>query len=335
MNGAAQASAGIERVLARLRWMRASGIWPNGRRYLWTDAFGLVLLVSLYRVTNDARYLDEARDLVAKVERILGRPRGLRIGEAADRDGQYFHYLAMWIFALGRLGRIEPEYRDRAVRVVREIHDAFVTPGVGVAWKMEEDLSAPYPGYGIGALDPFHGYVVYRLLDDPALEREIAEMRDLVQRSYRELVITQDPGLGMMLWISHFFPEEEWSRVQRARALEILDRMWIEFEGFFCREPRMRTVKFAFTNYGVAIGLRAVGAMPERVERLRRFFASYRSGDEYDMEAITHVMACSADHPGELLCVRPGELGSRHAAEKNGPANESPKWRTRHGPTHE
>jgi hypothetical protein len=62
-------------------------------------------------------------------------------------------------------------------------------------------------------------------------------------------------------------------------------------------------VKFAFTNYGVSIGLQAVGEMPERVDKLQRFFAEYRSGDEYDTEAITHVMACSSAFPGELLRV--------------------------------
>jgi hypothetical protein len=30
------------------------------------------------------------------VQRVLGRQRGIRIGEEPDRDGQYFHYLAMW-----------------------------------------------------------------------------------------------------------------------------------------------------------------------------------------------------------------------------------------------
>jgi hypothetical protein len=34
----------IEVVLDKLRWMRQQRIWPNGLRYLWTDAFGLVLL---------------------------------------------------------------------------------------------------------------------------------------------------------------------------------------------------------------------------------------------------------------------------------------------------
>lgn len=33
----------------------------------------------------------------------------------------------------------------------------------------------------------------------------------------------------------------------------------------------------------------------------RRFFRAYRSGDAYDREAITHVMACCADFPGGLL----------------------------------
>jgi hypothetical protein len=37
----------------------------------------------------------------------------LRIGEAPDRDGQYFHYLAMWIYALSRLGAIIPKYRAK------------------------------------------------------------------------------------------------------------------------------------------------------------------------------------------------------------------------------
>src|SRR5207247_5937027 len=151
------------------------------------------------------------------------------------------------------------------------------------------------------ALDAYDGYTSYRLLDEEVLASEIAEMRRLVEKSYRELVITQDLGLGMMLWMSHLFPDEEWARVQRERCLAVLERMWIEPDGYFCREPRLCSVKFAFTNHGVSIGLQAVGAMPDRVERLRAFFQSHRSNDEYDTEAITHVMACCADFPGELL----------------------------------
>jgi hypothetical protein len=104
----------------------------------------------------------------------------------------------------------------------------------------------------------------------------------------------------MMLWMSHFFPEEPWARVQRQRCLHMLDAMWVG-EGFFCREPASRGLKFAFTNYGVSVGLQAVNAMPERVERLNEFFEGYRSGDDYDKAAITHVMACSSHFAGALL----------------------------------
>jgi hypothetical protein len=148
-------------VLRKLDWMRAERIWPNGLRYLWTDAFGVVLYVSLYRELREQRWLDAAEGLVCDVERVLGRPHGIRIGEAPDRDGQYFHYLAMWLFALARMGEIKPAYRERGIALARAIHRPFVIPGRGVIWKMLEDLSGPYPGYGLGAMDAFDGYVAY------------------------------------------------------------------------------------------------------------------------------------------------------------------------------
>jgi hypothetical protein len=294
------AATGIDYVLDKLRWMRAEHIWPNGLRYLWTDAFGVVLLVSLYRALAKNEFLDEAERLVAQVDRVLGRPRGIRIGEEPDRDGQYFHYLAMWLYALAVIGRHIPRYREKGIDLVHQVHDAFLLPGRGVIWKMKEDLSSPYPGYGLGALDAFDGYVSYRMLDEQALSREIADMRKLIDRSAPGLVITQDLGLGMMLWMTQFFPEEHWARLQRKRCLVALDHMWRQ-EGYFCREPDLPHVKFAFTNYGVSVGLQAVGAMPERVERLNEFFESWRSGDEYDRAAITHVMACSSHFPGHLI----------------------------------
>ena len=46
--GGSSMTENIDKVLAKLDWMREQHIWPNGMRYLWTDAFGVVLLVSLY-----------------------------------------------------------------------------------------------------------------------------------------------------------------------------------------------------------------------------------------------------------------------------------------------
>lgn len=287
-------------VLEKLRWMREERIWPNGPRYLWTDAFGVVLLVSLAEALGDPRYLDQAESVVAEVNRVLRRKRGIRIGEEPDRDGQYFHYLAMWLYALATLGRARPRYRDMGIELVKQVHKAFVVPGRGVIWRMEEDLSGPYPGHGLGALDPFDGYVAYRRLDEKELAREIDDMRLLIDHVVEDLMITQDLGLGMMLWMAHFFPEEPWAKLQRQRCLDVLDVMWKE-DSYFCREPSLPRTKFAFTNYGVSIGLQAVAEMRDRVDKINSYFESYQSGDEYDLAGITHVMSCSAHCPGLLI----------------------------------
>ena len=290
----------IDYVLRKLAWMKAERIWPNGLRYLWTDAFGVVLLASLHEALDERKYLDEALWVVAEVKRVLGRKRGIRIGEEPDRDGQYFHYLAMWLYALSVLSRFDPKFKTQGVALARDIHAPFVVPGRGVIWKMQEDLSGPYPGYGFGALDAFDGYVSYRLIDEEALAPEIAEMKALIDAVAGDLVITQDLGLGMMLWMTQFFPEEGWAQVQRKRSLAMLDQMWMG-QGYFARERYLPHVRIAFANYGVSVGLQAVDAMPERVAALNAYFDRYRSGDEYDRAAITHVMACNSHFPGLLL----------------------------------
>jgi hypothetical protein len=300
----------MDYVLAKLDWMEREHIWPTGLRYLWTDAFGVVLLVSLYRQTEDIKWLDKAEALVASVERVLGRRRGLRIGEAPHRDGQYFHYLAMWLFALQRLGEHRPGYREKGIALARDIHRAFVIPGMGVIWKMREDLGGPYPGYGLGAMDAFDGYVSYCLLAEAELGSEIADMRELIEAQYRDLAIDQDLGLGMMLWLAHFCPDEAWAEVHTERSMAALDRLWTQPPGFFARSSRERETRIAFANYGVALGLHAAGAWPERIAAVNAYFETYRSGDEYDREAITHVMACTAHLPGAFLPERRGHASA-------------------------
>ena len=140
----------------------------------------------------------------------------------------------------------------------------------------------------------------YRVLGEEALAPQIADMRHLIEGTAPSLSITQDLGVGMMLWMTHFFPAESWARTQKSRCLRVLDRMWNP-HGFFCREPDLPSMRFAFTNYGVSVGLQAVGEMPDRIAKLNAYFEGYRAGDEYDRAAITHVMACSSHFPGLLL----------------------------------
>ncbi len=89
-----------------------------------------------------------------------------------------------------------------------------------------------------------------------------------------------------------------------SRSEKTLDTMWVETSGscgYFSRDPRHSQVKFAFTNFGVSYGLQAWNLWPERVEKLNNFFNSYKSRDEYDTDAITHVMHLNSLLPGVLM----------------------------------
>lgn len=109
----------------------------------------------------------------------------------------------------------------------------------------------------------------------------------------------------MMLWLAHCFPGEPWAKSQTARSLQTLDVMWVEPPGYFCRAPWLRDTRFAFTNFGVSLGLQAADVWPERVQRINTYFENWRSGDEYDREAITWVMACTSHLPGAFVGERP------------------------------
>jgi hypothetical protein len=70
-------------------------------------------------------------------------------------------------------------------------------------------------------------------------------------------------------------------------------------------------MKFAFTNYGISLGLQAVAQWPQRVRALNAYFDHYQSGDEYDRNAITHVMACTSHFPGLFLQSNTAQAESR------------------------
>ncbi|MCX8176548.1 MAG: hypothetical protein N3E48_04895, partial [Candidatus Bathyarchaeota archaeon] len=154
------------------------------RRYLWTDAFAVCNFVELYRLTGEVKYKDLAVNLVDKVHNVLGRHRedderrgwisglgeedgkkhptkgGLRIGKRLrerkpdepldevlewERDGQYYHYLTKWMYALNKLGKTvnNQTYNLWAVELAKTAHSAFAystTSGEKrMYWKMSID----------------------------------------------------------------------------------------------------------------------------------------------------------------------------------------------------
>mmetsp|Transcript_19040 Transcript_19040/g.38480 ORF Transcript_19040/g.38480 Transcript_19040/m.38480 type:complete len:416 (-) Transcript_19040:146-1393(-) len=159
-----------------------AGLCADGRqrRYLWTDAFGVLSYISIakrYEKNNklhDAqKYTQAANTLIDVVHECLGKPRsssrldamspstvsptgyiGLRIGKVDTRqvtdygmhyDGQYWHYIDKWLLALSRCGRNED-----ATATAKSVFPAFFDAGPygtghqgGIRWKVSVDGTPP------------------------------------------------------------------------------------------------------------------------------------------------------------------------------------------------
>lgn len=178
------------------------------RRYLWTDAFAVCNYLGLYQEYREQKYLDLALALVDQVHLVLGQydkasphhgwlsglegeealrhptKGGLRIGKKLperqagepvderlewDRDGQYYHYLTKWIYALSCVSHVtgKPDYYRWALELALHIHSAFVyQAGDGskrIYWKMSLDLSRPLIS-SMGQHDPLDGFLTYQQL---------------------------------------------------------------------------------------------------------------------------------------------------------------------------
>jgi hypothetical protein len=281
----------LETVLDRLGHVRDFGIWPHGTRDLWTDALGVICLASLYQDVREDWILAEAEWVAHEVDRVLGRRKGIRTAESVEGRGQTFRSLALWIFALHRLGGLVPEYRHRALGLIREIHAPFVRPGAGIISRMEEDLSRPFAGSGPGLLEVFMGLAVYRQVGQDALRPEIEELEGMVRKTYQSLAPDHEP----------------WGLALRERALAALDARWVDPPGYFRRnmpeawDGPVRSNRLALTNLSASIGLQAQGVWSHRVERLHRYFLTeYRW--EVDMkDALASLLTCISLRPGLFL----------------------------------
>ncbi len=300
-------SQNLDLVLERLDRIRGEGLWPNGRRDLWTDALGVICLLSLYQTLENERYLTEAEWIAQEVDRVLGRRRGIRIAEGTEGRGQTYRSQALWIYALCRLGQFQPQYQARALGLVREIHAPFVRPRAGIISRMEENLAAPFPGSDSGRLEVFLGLAVYRQLDPKALRPEIEELEGLVQKTYQALAPDHGADLGLLLWVTHFFPDEAWSLLLRERVVSALDARWVDPPGYFRRnlsEPwngPMRSNRLAITNLSAALGLQAQGLSAHRVQRLHQYFTGQYPWENDSQDVLAQVLLCLSLNPGLIL----------------------------------
>jgi hypothetical protein len=304
---AAAVSQNLDQVQGRLCRIREEGLWPNGLRDLWADALGVICLLSIFRMTGEERYLAEAEWVAQEVDRVLGRRRGIRLAERPDGTGQTFRSQALWVFALHRLGQVKPQYKARALGLVREVHAAFVRPRAGIISRMEENLAAPFPGSDAGRLEVFLGLAVYRQLDAAALAPEIEELDSMVRRTYQSLAPDHGADLGLFLWVTHLLPNEPWSLLLRERAISALEHRWVDPPGYFRRdfsEPwngPVRSNRLAITNLSASIGLQAQGLWAKRVQRLHHYFTCQFPWETGPDDPLSPILLCLSLNPGLLL----------------------------------
>ncbi|KAI5814920.1 hypothetical protein BZA77DRAFT_371206 [Pyronema omphalodes] len=220
---------------AAATWKPAPITESHNGRYLWIDAFGVLHFLTLFIQIKSRRYLTLAQRLIHRVHSVLGYTRdgtaplpgaspqyplrgGLRIGKPAetgsDSDGQYHHYLTLWMFALNRYGKVSGQisFNKLAVQLAKSIHPAFVRnfrsnePRKYMVRKVTADLKDVLLK-NVTMHVPLTGLVVYGILNmDGQLDNEIKEYREI----YIDMAFSTDKvfmargrvQLGMTLWIA-------------------------------------------------------------------------------------------------------------------------------------
>lgn len=295
------------------------------RRYLWTDAFAVCNFLGLYQQTGDDSFKSLALALVGQVHECLGRYRqddtrrgwisalsesegrlhptagGLRIGKKMnergpddpfdqemewDRDGQYYHYLTKWMYALQCVGTVTAEkvYWRWARELAKKVHAGFVFPSDGggpkyIHWKMSIDLSRPLvPSMGLH--DPLEGLIVYSQLQAGKSENAKDSPQPDLSREIKELAaictgmswVTEDSlGVGGLLCNSLQLAQ----LMIRDRSgqdkllLALLDDSLVGLESYL----KMNTLqlpgqyRLAFREFGLSIGLHAVERLKGLLEK--------------------------------------------------------------------
>jgi hypothetical protein len=298
---------------------------PEPRRYLWTDAFAVCNYLELYRQTGDVADMQLALKLVDQVHFTLGKHHkdskhsgwlsgldeeqaclhptiaGLRIGKQLnerqanevyddqlewDRDGQYFHYLTKWMFALNRVSQVTGKsiYNQWALELARAAHAAFTyTPVSGgikrMYWKMSIGLSRVQVS-SMGQHDPLDGLITYQQLEATAkgfpetpvelsLKTEIEELEAMCAGGKWA---TEDPlGIGGLLTDAYRLVQliETHHLHETARLESLLHDIEISLQVFVSNNQLNLPAEYrlAFRELGLAIGLHTIGRMQKTIEQ--------------------------------------------------------------------
>ena len=319
------------------KWSPPSEPGAGGHRgrYLWTDAFGVVNFITIAKETWSSKYMTLAKRLVQTVHDVLGRTRdgtarldgstdkeplkgGLRIGKLSDtgndQDGQYHHYLTMWMFALNRLSVASGSagYNDLAIQLAKSIHPHFfvhkLMGSMKMVWQVSVDLKHVLVS-SQGHLDPITGFVIYRLVQDTAISQ--GQPHNCLQQEISDyLQVMGDRGtlhpsddlldLGMGLWIAHIYPEDQWAVALKQEAMskarDLLDPT----------NPRLSSApaqRLAFREFGACLGIQCFDDHSASIElRMKVWLEFWRhqvqSNVTEPLPPISQVMFSTALVPG-------------------------------------
>lgn len=306
-------------------------------RYLWTDAFGVINFITLSKETNDPSYIVRAKRLAETVHNVLGKTRdgkdwlpgaseanpvggGLRIGKedagGSDGDGQYHHYLTLWMFALNGLSKATEDktWNDQAIKLAKAIHPYFFvhressTPRM--VWKISMDRQQALVR-SQGNLDPIDGLLVFRKLqaasdDKNGFAEEIKDYQKVIDLKGEHFVSNDTLDLGMTLWTSHWLAGKEPYFTDLKKQAEVQVRNL--FDQGYLEIPASR--RLAFREYGTCLG---IGSLENPDGKLQDFrngivetWEKHRESTPGDLRAISEVMRAAAMIPGAF---RKGYLG--------------------------
>jgi hypothetical protein len=318
-----------------------AGLCHDGyqRRYLWTDAFGVLAYTSIaemYEMNHDKEkanmYRHACDKLIRTVHECLGTPRsntnkddvmkidntcsptghvGLRIGKIHSRkitdygmeyDGQYWHYIDKWLLALARAGHVK-----EGIDIAKSCFPAFFdVDNGGIRWKLSVDSTAPPSLRHAGPSDD----TLVALIVFSILEANRVSDDDYTSNLRNEIKMLKDALIGYK------------PRVTDDPLGWGLEAM---YDQYLMGEPRLKMLasihrsalhpshlSLPFRLYGAMIGARVAGekvAPKEKVDKLVEMSLEYennameRDGNE-EHSSINRVMLAMC-----LLC--PGVLGKR------------------------
>lgn len=270
----------------------------------------MALVEEVHRILGQYSDADERSGWIsglAEAEAIL-RPTvgGLRIGKKGreraagepfdDRlewelDGQYFHYLTKWMYALERVAHVteQSRYLIWAMELARKAGRAFTyTTGSGrskrMYWKMSVDLSRPQVT-SMGQHDPLDGLVTFTQLESAAealtdiprelhLNAEIEEFRAMCT----EMRWSTDDSLGIGGLLADAFRLAQLITQSGLNESSLLADLLNGAEAgleMFVRKGHLQIPaahRLAFRELGLSIGIHAIGPIQNIVQQQSDLF---------------------------------------------------------------